>query len=315
MTTPTRRPVNGPGPQPGDDGLDVGHRESGVGEHPGDRRASAARRASCPTGRRVRRGPRRRRSASTARARRPASAWRCRERGRARGTRVGVRLPIPPRRDGRAGARRRPWCRPGGGGRLPHDQRVAVPRAAAGRPSRRSRPRWTGAPSTTRTMPRSGSSTTASGSALAVLQDLTDDTPLFDLRLAAGAARARPRRRGPAGAHRSRLRHPAADRSHRGADAGGQRRDAPASPARGFLKEAHYREAWPVDDGPPVASIGYGDAAPRLAVRRRRRRWSGTTSRPPPRRRSRARPRRRSARRRRRTPRSGRGRGRRRCRG
>ena len=26
----------------------------------------------------------------------------------------------------------------------------------------------------------------------------------------------------------------------------------------GFLKEAHYREAWPVDGGPPVASIGYG---------------------------------------------------------
>lgn len=25
----------------------------------------------------------------------------------------------------------------------------------------------------------------------------------------------------------------------------------------GWVKEAHYREAWPVPDGPPVASIGY----------------------------------------------------------
>ena len=93
---------------------------------------------------------------------------------------------------------------------------------------------------------------------LAVLQDLTDDTPLFDLRLAAGA---RGRGRGVAALRaldRARLRHPAADRSLRGADAGGQRRDAPDVPARGFVKEAHYREAWPVDGGPPVASIGYG---------------------------------------------------------
>ena len=26
----------------------------------------------------------------------------------------------------------------------------------------------------------------------------------------------------------------------------------------GFVKEAHYREAWPSDGGPPLASIGYG---------------------------------------------------------
>jgi RimJ/RimL family protein N-acetyltransferase len=26
----------------------------------------------------------------------------------------------------------------------------------------------------------------------------------------------------------------------------------------GFVKEAHYREAWPVENGSPVASVAYG---------------------------------------------------------
>lgn len=26
----------------------------------------------------------------------------------------------------------------------------------------------------------------------------------------------------------------------------------------GYVKEAHYREAWPSEDGPPLAAIGYG---------------------------------------------------------
>ena len=25
----------------------------------------------------------------------------------------------------------------------------------------------------------------------------------------------------------------------------------------GFVKEAHYREGWPVENGPPLASVGY----------------------------------------------------------
>ena len=25
----------------------------------------------------------------------------------------------------------------------------------------------------------------------------------------------------------------------------------------GFVKEAHYREAWPVENGPPLASVAY----------------------------------------------------------
>ena len=93
---------------------------------------------------------------------------------------------------------------------------------------------------------------------LAVLQDLTDDTPLFDLRLAAGA---RGRGRGVA-ALRALTDHVFATRPQTDRFEGQTREDNLAMRRTfrraGFLKEAHYREAWPVDGGPPVASIGYG---------------------------------------------------------
>ena len=93
---------------------------------------------------------------------------------------------------------------------------------------------------------------------IAVLQDLTDDTPLFDLRLAAGS---RGRGRGLA-ALRALTEHVFATRPQTGRFEGQTREDNVAMrrtfQRAGFLKEAHYREAWPVDGGPPVASIGYG---------------------------------------------------------
>jgi len=105
---------------------------------------------------------------------------------------------------------------------------------------------------------------------LGVLEDLTDDTPMLDLRLAAG--------------HRGRglglpvLRaltghlfatQPAARRFE------AQTREDNVPMRRvllraGFVKEAHYREAWPVEGGPALASVAY-------AVLRRD--WeSGTTT-------------------------------------
>ena len=93
---------------------------------------------------------------------------------------------------------------------------------------------------------------------LAVLQDLTDDTPLFDLRLATDA---RGHGRGLAAlqaltAHVFNTR-PQTDRIE------GQTRADNVAMRRvfvraGYVKEAHYREAWPADDGPSLASIGYG---------------------------------------------------------
>jgi RimJ/RimL family protein N-acetyltransferase len=91
-----------------------------------------------------------------------------------------------------------------------------------------------------------------------VLTDLTDDLPLFDLRLAA---------------------------EHRGKGYGvevlkaltthvfttmptvkrieGQTREDNIAMRKtfvraGFVKEAHYRDGWPVENGPPLASVAYG---------------------------------------------------------
>jgi RimJ/RimL family protein N-acetyltransferase len=93
---------------------------------------------------------------------------------------------------------------------------------------------------------------------LAVLEDLTDDTPLFDLRI---AAEARGRGLGLA-ALRALTDHvfatrPQTDRFER------QTREDNVAMRRtfrrcGFVKEAHYREARPAEDGRRLASIGYG---------------------------------------------------------
>lgn len=92
---------------------------------------------------------------------------------------------------------------------------------------------------------------------LAVLQDLTDDAPLFDLRLAAEH-----RGRGLGTAVLEALTAyvfttlPAVNRFE------GQTRDDNIGMRKtfvraGFVKEAHYREAWPVDDGTMRASVAY----------------------------------------------------------
>lgn len=93
---------------------------------------------------------------------------------------------------------------------------------------------------------------------IAVLEDLTDDTPLFDLRLAADA---RGRGRGVA-ALRALTEHVFATRPQTDRFEGQTREDNVAMRRTfrraGCVKEAHYREAWPVDGGRPMASIGYG---------------------------------------------------------
>jgi len=93
---------------------------------------------------------------------------------------------------------------------------------------------------------------------LVVLQDLTDGAPVFDLRLATE--------------HRGKghgvevlkavtthlfTTMPAVNRFE------GQTREDNIAMRKtlvraGFVKEAHYREAWPVEHGPPVASVAYG---------------------------------------------------------
>ncbi len=93
---------------------------------------------------------------------------------------------------------------------------------------------------------------------LVVLQDLTDNAPLFDLRLAT-------EHRGKGyGAHvlKAVTTHvfttlPAVNRFE------GQTSEDDIAMRKtfvraGFVKEAHYREAWPVESGPPVASVAYG---------------------------------------------------------
>jgi RimJ/RimL family protein N-acetyltransferase len=92
---------------------------------------------------------------------------------------------------------------------------------------------------------------------LAVLEDLTDDAPLFDLRL---GQEHRGRGHGVP-ALRALTRHvfdtwPAVHRfeGQTRVDNVGMRR---VFARAGFVKEAHYREGWPVADGPPLASVGY----------------------------------------------------------
>jgi RimJ/RimL family protein N-acetyltransferase len=93
---------------------------------------------------------------------------------------------------------------------------------------------------------------------LVVLHDLTDDTPMFDLRLAEGA---RGRGLGLA-ALRALTDHVFATRPQTSRLEGQTREDNVAMRRAfrraGFVKEAHYREAWPADDGRRLASIGYG---------------------------------------------------------
>jgi RimJ/RimL family protein N-acetyltransferase len=93
---------------------------------------------------------------------------------------------------------------------------------------------------------------------LAVLEDLTDDTPLFDLRL---ATHARGRGLGLA-ALRALTEHVFATRPQTGRFEGQTRADNAAMRQvfrrAGFVKEAHYREAWPAEDGRLLASVGYG---------------------------------------------------------
>lgn len=90
------------------------------------------------------------------------------------------------------------------------------------------------------------------------LEDLADPVPLFDLRL---AGRFRDRGLGVP-ALRAVTDHvfttmPAITRFE------GQTREDNTAMRRvfvraGWVQEAHYREAWPVDGGPAVGSVGYG---------------------------------------------------------
>jgi RimJ/RimL family protein N-acetyltransferase len=93
---------------------------------------------------------------------------------------------------------------------------------------------------------------------LVVLIDLTDAAPLFDLRLATG-------HRGKGyGAEvlKALTTHvfttmPTVNRIE------GQTREDNIAMRKtfvraGFVKEAHYRDGWPVENGPPLASVAYG---------------------------------------------------------
>ena len=90
-----------------------------------------------------------------------------------------------------------------------------------------------------------------------ILEDLSDDAPLFDLRLAE-----RHRGRGLAGPILRALTafvfetYPEVDRFE------GQTREDNRVMRRvfrgaGFVKEAHYRDGWPVEGAAPVASVAY----------------------------------------------------------
>ena len=93
---------------------------------------------------------------------------------------------------------------------------------------------------------------------LVVLRDLTDGAPLFDLRLA------REHRGNGHGAHvlRAVTTHVFTTFPNVNRFEGHTREDNVAMRKTfvraGFVKEAHYREAWPVENGPPVASVAYG---------------------------------------------------------
>jgi RimJ/RimL family protein N-acetyltransferase len=92
---------------------------------------------------------------------------------------------------------------------------------------------------------------------LVVLKDLTDDAPLFDLRLATDH-----RGKGlgaevlKALAARVFTTMPTVNRLE------GQTREDNIAMRKtfvraGFVKEAHYREGWPLENGPPLASVAY----------------------------------------------------------
>ncbi|MBC7290268.1 MAG: GNAT family N-acetyltransferase [Actinotalea sp.] len=106
-----------------------------------------------------------------------------------------------------------------------------------------------------------------------VLEDLSDDAPLFDLRFAErwrGKGLAAPVVRALT-AHVFET-YPEVDRFE------GQTREDNVAMRRtfrrcGFVKEAHYRDGWPVDGGAPVASVAY-------AVLRRD--WASGTTTPVP---------------------------------
>jgi len=93
---------------------------------------------------------------------------------------------------------------------------------------------------------------------LVVLEDLTDDAPLFDLRL---AMQYRGKGLG-ADVLKALTTHvfttmPAVDRFE------GQTREDNIAMRKtfvraGFVKEAHHRDGWPVEDGRSLASVAYG---------------------------------------------------------
>jgi RimJ/RimL family protein N-acetyltransferase len=91
---------------------------------------------------------------------------------------------------------------------------------------------------------------------LVVLEDLTDETPLFDLRLA-------PQHRGHG--HGAEVLTALTERVFTSLDVHrfeGQTREDNIAMRRtfvraGFVKEAHYREGWPVEGGARVASVAY----------------------------------------------------------
>jgi RimJ/RimL family protein N-acetyltransferase len=92
---------------------------------------------------------------------------------------------------------------------------------------------------------------------LVVLKDLTDDAPLFDLRLATehrGKGFGAPVLQALTAQVFTTM--PAVNRFE------GQTREDNFAMRKtfvraGFVKEAHYREAWPVENGPPLASVAY----------------------------------------------------------
>jgi RimJ/RimL family protein N-acetyltransferase len=89
-------------------------------------------------------------------------------------------------------------------------------------------------------------------------EDLDDGAPLFDLRL---GSRFRGRGYG-AQALRATTDHLFSTMPHVTRFEGQTREDNLAMRrifvSCGWVKEAHYREAWPVEGGDPVASVGYG---------------------------------------------------------
>lgn len=89
------------------------------------------------------------------------------------------------------------------------------------------------------------------------LEDLTEDTPMLDLRLVTGA-----RGRGLGLAVLEAVTHLVFTSMPHVRRFEGQTREDNVAMRRtflraGFVKEAHYREGWPVDGGAPLASVAY----------------------------------------------------------